>query len=641
MSDRSGSQPSQHGKVVLNTRISQLVAFMVVSIISSTAGHAFTLGDLQGSAVLGQPLDVSVLVGVGDGEAVSNDCLSAEVLFGDIPQRAPSLRLQNQQAGALPTSLVRIRSFAAVNEPIVTVVLRAICGASTSRRYVLLSDFPVAYLPTISALPAAQPAGVKTPSRRTLPPVVTDLPPLTASPAPASAAAISPRVPAKPKAAKSTRAIAAPTKKRAPALPPVREAPAPAVTATGADKGRLVLKLDSQMLILNPEELAAQAALRVSLPKFEPEGEVLKQSLQLDALLNDLKVFKDLTRKNQATLAELQVKLSQSEAERIPMLWLYLLGGLLLAALGSLAWVLRQQQNAKAAWWQQVDDNGSPTEMIGPATDIAPAESATTASPMMVAPMPAMPTAPAVRVAPVVPEAQHAGLDFDLDQLSETPMLPPDAAPLPVTRQNPPGITCDLNSETITDLRQQAEFFMSLGQAPLAIHLLNRHIRESSEPRPTVYLDLLTLYHSQGMKAEFRELRHNFNRLFNAVIPDFSAYYQEGESLLDYPEPLAGLVRVWPNLDAIALLDACIFRSDLSAPHLGFDLAAFRDLLLLRTLVENVKGGEHNLQAQATLPAHLPVTQSVGLASQALPTTKELALDFPTDIFNTEKAPKS
>ncbi len=460
MSDRSGCQPSHHGKVVLNTPISQLVAFMVVSIISSTAGHAFTLGDLQGSAVLGQPLDVSVVVGGGDGEAVSNDCLSAEVLFGDIPQRAPSLRLQNPPAGALPTSLVRIRSFAAVNEPIVTVVLRAICGASTSRRYVLLSDFPVAYLPTISALPAEQPAGVKTPNQRTLPPVVTDLPPLTASPAPASAAAISPRVPAKPKAAKSTRAIAAPTKKLAPALPAVRDAPAPAATATGANNGRLVLKLDSQKLTLNPEELAAQTALRVSLPKLEPDGEVLKQSLQLDALTNDLKVFKDLTRKNQATLAELQVKLSQTEAERIPMLWLYSLGGLLLAALGGLAWVLRQQRNAKAAWWQQVDGNA--TEMIGPATDLAPAESATTASPMMVAPMPAMPTAPAVRVAPVVPEAQHAGLDFDLDQLSEMLERSPDAAPLPVTRQNPPGITCDLNSETTTDLRQQAEFFLSL-----------------------------------------------------------------------------------------------------------------------------------------------------------------------------------
>jgi len=652
----------------LNTRISQLVSFLVVSIVLSTSGHAFTLGDLRGSAVLGQPLDVSVRVDTGDGETVADDCLSAQLLFGDVPQAAPTLRVQNPAAGASPLTLVRIRSSVAVNEPIVTVVLRATCGSTTSRSYVLLSDFPVTDLPVVNALPVEQPAAVTSPSQAKPAPVVTELQPLPTSPSPLEAKAKRPAVAAKPKPAKVASATPVAAKTRPTAPPPVSEAPLGVVPSTVPDTGRLVLKLDSEIDLLSPEELSALAALRVSLPQLEPEGEVLKQSMQLEALQNDLKVFKDLTSKNQAALAALEAKLSQAESERLPVAWLYLLGALLLAALGALAWVLRQQQHAKQAWWQQAD--GSPTEMIGgPVTRIEPVEPVTAVSPMMPTPAPSEPAAPAAPVVPVVQEAPLVDLDFDLDQLVGTAGPAPDATLLPVTRSDPLGVMCDLNSETVADIRQQAEFFVSLGQAQRAINLLHQHIRESIEPHPRVYLDLLTLYHSQGMKTEFRELRLAFNQLFNAVAPDFPAFYQEGRSLMDYPETLSELVRSWPNWQAAALLDACIFRTDQSQLHVGFDLAAFRDLLLLRTLVDNVKTADHNLLAtpldlkaqpsepavdfslstagddnaavaQATLPASMPVTQSVWLAPRAVPTTEELELEFPIDMLDAVKKPK-
>ena len=644
----------------MNTRISQLVTFLLVSIVSSTAGHALTLGDLRGTAVLGQPLDVSVRVGAGESETVSDDCLSAQLLFGDFPQRTPSLHVQTSTTGDAPASLVRIRSIGAVSEPVVTVVLRATCGSTTSRSYVLLSDFPAADLPVISAAPLVQPAGATSPVQKA-PPVVTDLQPLTVAPAPRPAQTSRPAVVAKPKRAKAVPAATAPSRKPSPALPPVNETPSSDATATATsaapDSGRLVLKLDSEMIILNPEELAALAALRASLPALEPEGEVLKQSLQLEALQNDLQTFKDLTRKNQATLAELEAKLSQTEAERIPMIWLYLLGGLLAAALGALAWVLRQQQNSKAAWWQH--DDADAVNTIGPITKIDPTEPATVSSPMMDAPAPSAPVEPAP---PVI------DLDFDLDHLSQAADLLPEASPQATTRSDPLGITCDLNSETIADMRQQTDFFVSLGQTPRAINLLYKHIRESTEPHPLVYLDLLALYHSQGMKADFRELRLEFNRLFNAVVPDFPAFYQEGRGLLDYPEQLAELVRVWPNWEAAPLLEACIFRCDTSAPHVGFDLAAFRDLLLLRNLVDYVNTGELSLvdkpfdlpepparpaaytglataddasSLAVTVPGVMPVTPSVWASPLTVPTTEELELDFPIDIFNPENPPKS
>ncbi|HEY8907463.1 MAG TPA: hypothetical protein VIM63_15665 [Rhodoferax sp.] len=402
------------------------------------------------------------------------------------------------------------------------------------------------------------------------------------------------------------------------------------------------------MFILNPDEMAAMAARRVSLPALAPEGDVLKQSVQLETLQNDVKTFKDIAAKNQVTLAELETKLRQAEDERIPVMWLYLLGALLVAALAALAWVLRQQQNAKKAWWHQADASMTEAETIGPITSIAPSAPAMTPDSVMT---------------PVVQGAPLVDLDFDLDHLSATAAT--DTTRRDMTSPNPFDVTSDLNSEAISDIRQQAEFFVSLGQTSRAIDLLHQQIQDSAEPHPLVYLDLLTLYHSQGMKTEFRELRMHFNRLFHCLAPDFTTFHQDGKVLLGYPELLAELVRTWSNGEAAAFLDGCIFRHDASALLVDFDLAAFRDLLLLRTLVKKTEAHaagapakpsdakDHQMDPsdvpaqdvaphasraapdRLTTPDTLPVTPSSWFAQPAAPTTEELDMEFPIDMFKT------
>ena len=633
----------------MNIKIIHGVTFMVTSIVLSTAGHAVTLGDLRGSAVLGQALDVSAWVDAGDGEAISEACLSAQLLFGDVPQSHTNLHIQKPATAAATASWVRIKSSVAVNEPVVTVVLSTTCGATTSRRYVLLSDFPTADLPTANALPAAKSVGAASPNKKTTSPVETDLQPLVASsPAPTNKASIPARG-VRPKPAKAT-AAAVPNKKRSPALRLLNPAAPHAVAGAEPDDGHLVLKLDSEMLILNPDEMAAMAARRVSLPTLAPEGDVLKPSLQLETLQNDLKTFKDIAAKNQAALAKLEIKLRQAEDERIPMIWLYLLGALLVTALAALAWVLRQQRSAKEAWWQQANEHMLEVETMGPITSVAPFASEITPDSVIT---------PAVQGAPLV------DLDFDLDHLSAT--VATDTMRLAMTSPNPFDVTGDLNSEAISDIRQQAEFFVSLGQTSRAIDLLHQQIQDSTEPHPLVYLDLLTLYHSQGMKSEFRELRMHFNRLFHCLAPDFTTFHQEGKLLLGYPELLAELVRTWSSGDAAAFLDSCIFRHDASALLMDFDLAAFRDLLLLRTLVKKTEAHATGVPARpsdaknhqmdppdvpardvaprasspapdrATLPDAEPVTKSTWFDQSAVPTTEELDMEFPIDMFKTTR----
>jgi hypothetical protein len=142
--------------------------------------------------------------------------------------------------------------------------------------------------------------------------------------------------------------------------------------------------------------------------------------------------------------------------------------------------------------------------------------------------------------------------------------------------------------EPILDVRQQADFFVSLGQTDRALDILQKQIAESSQSNPVVYLDLLALYHSLGMKTNFRECRAAFHQHFNGLVPDFPAFHSVGNDLLAYPETLASLVALWPGRESLSFLENCIFCNTESQVSESFDLAAFDDLLMLHAIAEMV-----------------------------------------------------
>lgn len=559
----------------MKNRVSYFVALLAVLTGAASTGHAFTLGDLRGSAVIGRSLDVSVPVLPGAGEEVLATCLSAEVLFAESPQLNPSVTVSQSSAGPVAAAMVRIRSAAAVSEPVVTVVLRSICGSPISRQYVLLSDFPTPDLPRAQApLPVESVPLVSSEPSTPQPSAAGTAAALTqanaaATPAPTRVQADA--VPARPVAPKP----AAPVKKRPkPAAAPAKPRPAP-VPVPEPVQAKPVLKLD-QSLVLPVQGEAPPLAASASAAASAPSDEAVQQALRMEALQNDIKVLKDLALKNEASLAEFQAKLRQAEAERVPLTWFYLLSALLAVCLATLAWVLRKQQTAKKddAWWQQGKDDTPETVVNGPPSVVLP---------------PAATVLPAVAAAEVV-MSREATAESDVDLDIDLASLPPADAPSSVALPPADGfaMTRNINGESVSDIRQQAEFFVSLGQTDRALNVLRKQIMESQDPNPLVYLDLLTLYHAQGLKSDFRELRAAFNRFFNGVVPDFPAFNLEGRDLLSYPEPLAVLARFWPNIEAIAFLEACIFRNDAAPMQMSFDLPAFRDLLMLHAVAEKV-----------------------------------------------------
>ena len=110
----------------------------------SLASNALTLGNLRGPAIIGRALDVTVPVQVEQTDNAAASCFEAEVFHADVRQAASRVRVSVEPAGAAQSIVVRVKSSSLINEPVVTVVLRARCDTQAQRRYVLLADLPPA-----------------------------------------------------------------------------------------------------------------------------------------------------------------------------------------------------------------------------------------------------------------------------------------------------------------------------------------------------------------------------------------------------------------------------------------------------------------------------------------------------------------
>jgi pilus assembly protein FimV len=321
-----------------------LTGLLLAGLLPSAS--ALSLGLLQGSAVIGRPLALAVQIQAEAGEDLAALCLEAEVYHADTRQDPRSVRIQTDTA---QPALVRISSASRVDEPVVTLLLRAGCAQKTTRRYVLLADPPAEPLApgAVAVIPLPQTAEV-------------------AAPTPAASAA----VPSAPEAPAS--APAATQGGRPAALAPVRTAVAPerigsAVSPAG---GSLRPATSGPRLTLSPPRPPASPT---SSPGISPSAPALAtpplaatsaadaaaaaQALaeeKIRQLERDMKAAQALAARQEAGLLALQTRLNKAEAERFPVEVLYALVALVLACLTVVGWLwsrLRRLQADSGEWW--------------------------------------------------------------------------------------------------------------------------------------------------------------------------------------------------------------------------------------------------------------------------------------------------
>ncbi len=564
-------------------------------ILLSTAvgSSAVTLGRHSGAALIGQPLDVRVQLLVAPEEDPTNQCVTTDVFYGDTQVSPGTVRsIPQKAAGADAQASVRIQSTLPVNEPIVTLYVKAGCSNPFTRRYVLLADLSSE---PVASTPVAPPAALAVPVR---PPAADSSTPPRTAPARSEAGAGTAGASTRPTPGATGQANARPA---VAARPPsvVRRTPLPVAAPrlqldpVDLDPGierDPTLKL-SPLMLSEPgtsQEARAAAAERWKAINATPE-DILRDARKLSTLEAEATELRGAQTRDQASLAELKSQLEQARDQRYSNPLVHALGALLLLALLALLLVWRRKSQAPGseasrAWWSADPDDKAAADKLG---------------------------APAVRPTPTPLPVNNddKDIDFNLDDDSSFDSLnPPKAGTVrsgrpPLAAEPVPALPTrdkrefsssaiggsrSIATEELFDVQQQADFFVSLGEDGQAIEVLRNHLAESHEPSALAYLDLFKLYHRLGRRHDYDQLRDQFNQVFNAGAPPFDHYTDAGRGLEAYETAFSRIQSLWPEPRVLDLIEQSIFRDASDDEVEVFDLEAYRELLLLHAIAKDL-----------------------------------------------------
>lgn len=549
--------PGQRHAAAKTHRVSPLL--VAVLCCSAGAVHALGIGRLPASAVLGQPLDLSIPIRLEDGEVLNIECASAEVYFGDVRQQPGVINLALEPAAPNATERsVRLLTNTRIDEPFVTVELVLGCQSRTARRFTLFADPPVFAAPAPE--PVAEPAVVPIPIRPSAA--------IAQQPNVALAKALTP-APVRP----AKRAVAPPRNgprlqltplERGATVPTRAVEPKSALIGAAAEAQRSAAEAEAAELAASAAALAERDRIRVQ---------------QLEASLQTLRAE---TAQTQQAMRGVLARMQAAEADRYsnPLVFALLaVSGLLLLALLWL-WRLRVQDREAAAWLRTTGTGRK---------DVDTAEA--------IAFEPASMPEPAEPVAAGAPPSNSAAMPFHGEStqvLPKPPLIPVTAAPSVLALEAGEPARRAVSAEELIDLEQQAEFFIVLGQEEAAIDLLMGHLRSSAGTSPLPYLKLLELYRKRGNRHDYERVRERFNVRFSAYAPAWELDLNAGRTLEDYPSVIGRLQALWPMpTRALEVLQLTLARPE-GDPHAGdsFELPAYRELMLLYSVARELADDE-------------------------------------------------
>lgn len=121
-----------------------------------------------------------------------------------------------------------------------------------------------------------------------------------------------------------------------------------------------------------------------------------------------------------------------------------------------------------------------------------------------------------------------------------------------------------------------------------AIELLQAETAKNPDASQIPWLLLLDALHRAGDKTRYEQTRAHCQQHFNLDMPHFehSAECPAAKGLESYPHVLDKLIRLWPaSAQADAYLDALI-RDCRGGNRVGFDLDTYREIAILRAILQ-------------------------------------------------------
>lgn len=149
--------------------------------------------------------------------------------------------------------------------------------------------------------------------------------------------------------------------------------------------------------------------------------------------------------------------------------------------------------------------------------------------------------------------------------------------------------------EEFTDVMYEAEFWVSLGKHDNAISILEHYTLSENGHSPMPWLLLFDLYHKTESSDQYGSLQYQFQRIFNAKIPDWNDYeYAVNNIGLEQMGLLMARVEtLWGSSEIVPFLESLLI-DDRDGTRQGFELGVYRDILFLFDLARELRKTSHD-----------------------------------------------
>jgi pilus assembly protein FimV len=523
------------------------------------ASQGLGLGQGGSAVTMGEGLSFDAPLRLAPGERLDDDCLSADVYFGDDKQPGfkVAVSLSQDWHGA---PAIHVATSSRVNEPVVTVYVAAGCLTHVTRKYVVLADPPGLPMPAVS--PLAGDGSIATADA----PVATHPRKRPGSAEGRSGSGHSGRglALARHGGARSSALASALRSHLKP--PPLSAAARLQIDPVAADalvapilRMGTTLSMPTDWALDSPAVRARRAAATAYWRALQavPENWAQDQArlADLERRVVALQSLRDqMASARQASAvapaassASPRFARNEDEVQRIRIVGLIGVALFGLVAWGRMRWRDRDAGvDLRQNWWQGWLEGGRAA-----AADLGKVSRE--------------------EVLPTTLPSSHGAQA--LGQLAKAPPIASDV----VAERPGQGTTMD----ELIDLTQQVDLFVVLGQDDAAQALLEDHVQQEVGGSPLPFLLLLALQHRRNQRPGYERTRQAFEARFNGQAPSWAhAAHLQGRSLADMPTIWREVqsARMQAEQEARSLLAQLVCKPPESgADRLG--LLAYKDLL--------------------------------------------------------------
>ncbi len=615
---------------------------------SGATGNAYALGfsNLTVQSALGQQLRAQLELTGNDAAEIDQSCFKAKVESPDGYAIAPvNITLVQKGSARFLTLVTR----ASIVEPAVKILVNMGCEIQLHREFLILLDPPL----SAPALTTPTPGSARAPANPA--PVVVGKDPLMSEPPPQ--VKIRPRIKRDKPARELTEIVGAPVN-----APVTKKKPARSID-NQIRQPRDTLKLSDDLPVLtqglrlseslstsstqsNIEELrAAQAQLAAMLRDEKPaQPAVDKPRNEQQKILSLQQEAQQLKRQSQLDKAALEEARENSFSRNWVMgLSVFIAAGLAIIAL-LLLYVSRMRKRLHESWWQQQEPVSEPEakKNIEEIVDSIQASygPTTTSSLYQVHDDDDEPGSSR----PVTKPSRKTAADSSLGKL-ETPSIFSKAYVPTLEDSNSSTFNFfstkgqSVKVEEISDVTQEAEFWISVNDPQRAIEILEPLADVDHPESPVPWLYLIDLYRVTANKEKYDLLRDRFIVFFNANVPEFEIdpATLPSRHLDDFEHLMNRICNMWNSNDILPFLESLLV-DDRDGKRMGFELPVYRDILLLISVANELEksnsfGAPERTRAWANVPG-LPPDEPAGQEQQVEPDSNVIdfeMIDFPKE----------